>query len=529
MRLIKQFICFLVIIAATVTATASERACHSLNLLSDDKSTIEDTSLVPASDGLPSYCRVTGHLKSDIRFEMRFPVNDWNGKFYMAGCGAFCGAVGSDTPGFINSINYGLKRNYAVSTMDSGHNSSSKADGTWAHNNREGEHNWGHLAVTKTAAFTKKAIKHYYGNAQDYSYFAGCSTGGRMATMEAYRYPDDFDGVISGAPALNYTNLVATYFAWMHQHNHTADGKEIISHKDISLVSDYVYAQCDGLDGVEDGLISHPPACRVSFEQLACNDDNAGQCLSGKQIEALNKLYSVPVDSKGNTLFAGAVPIGGEPYWKKWFSADKSEASSASNTIQKKKGLMSVLNQQFLSYMAFDKDPGASISPQTFDFDVHPKKLDVMGEIYNADIADLTAFKARGGKMIMWHGWSDMIIPPDMSIDYYERLISHNGGIKQTQDFARFFLFPGMDHCGLAPGPGPQQNGFDLLTALENWVEGGKAPDTVMLSKIDKNNRAQWERPSCAYPKVSQYKGFGDPSKPESFICADSASIITKN
>ncbi len=514
------------------TAHASERACQSLNLLSDDKSVVESATLVPASNDLPSYCRVIGSIKSDIRFEMRFPTQNWNGKFYMAGCGAFCGAVASDTPGFINSINYGLKRNYAVSTMDSGHSSPSKADGTWAHNNREGEHNWGHLAVTKTAAFTKKAIKQYYGSAQDYSYFAGCSTGGRMAAMEAYRYPDDFDGVIAGAPALNYTNLVATYFAWMNQHNHTADGQEIITSKDISLVSDHVYAQCDGLDGVEDGLISHPPACRVSFESLACADGDkavSGQCLTRLQIDTLNKLYSVPVDSKGNALFAGAVPLGGEPFWKIWFTARQTKSDESNKPVNKAKGLMNVLNQQFLSYMAFENDPADTISPQTFDFDVHPKKLDFMAQIYNSDSADLSAFKARGGKMILWHGWSDMIIPPDMSIDYYERLISHNGGVKETQDFARFFLVPGMGHCGIFPGPGPSQDGFDMLTALEHWVEKDKAPETIMLSKINKKKKVEWKRPSCAYPQVSQYKGFGDPSKPESFICADSASIITKN
>ncbi len=501
---------------------SSKTTCDDIDKLATKEVSISSTEMVAAKGDLPSYCRVTGTIQPQIGFEMRLPVENWNGKFYMAGCGAFCGAVGSDTPGFINSINYGLKRNYAVSTMDSGHEAASKVDGSWAHNNRDAEHNWGHRAVHKTANLTKLAIDEYYGNKPDLSYFAGCSTGGRMGAMEASKYPEDFDGIISGAPALNYTSLVATYFAWMVQHNTDKNGNEVISAHDLSIVENHIYDECDGKDGVVDGLIDDPRACNFRPQQLLCENGQAEACLTAPQVSALEKLYSRPTNSKGDALFAGAVPIGAEHFWKVWFTASPKDKKAMNKKVAlKAKGLMSALNQNFLSYMAFENDPGDKISPTTYDFDKHPEKLDYMSNIYNADNPDLAKFKERGGKFLLWHGWGDMIIPPDMSIDYYERMVNRFGGIEKTQEFARFFLFPGMDHCGLVQGPGATQSGFDLLTALENWVERDTAPETVLLTKFDKDKKPVWTRPSCAYPQVSLFNGKGDASSPDSYQCGE--------
>jgi hypothetical protein len=182
-----------------------------------DNVNLFSATTVAATADLPGHRRVRGYIRPAINFDIRLPLQNWNGKFYMVGCGGFCGTLDSDRPGFTNAMNYGLRRNYATSTMDSGHWGLSVLDGRWAYNNRLAEIDWGSRAVTEMAKVTKVVIRAYYAESQKKSYFAGCSTGGRMAAMEAQRYPDDFDGIISGAPALDYTGLVATHFAWLVQ------------------------------------------------------------------------------------------------------------------------------------------------------------------------------------------------------------------------------------------------------------------------------------------------------------------------
>lgn len=518
-------ISFIAAFTFSLHAIATPQSCDSIKKIANKDVTIKTTELIQANNDLPQYCRVTGKIKPGVGFEMRLPVEDWNGKFYMTGCGSFCGRIGSDRPGFINAINYGLKRNYAVATMDAGHQSVSKRDSTWAHNNRDAEHSWGHSAVHKTANLTKKAIHTYYGDKPDLSYFAGCSTGGRMAAMEAVRYPNDFDGIISGAPALNYTKLVATYFSWMIQNNTDENGERIISSKELALVEKHIYAECDGKDGVVDGLINDPRACHFKPQELLCENEKSTSCLNKKQISAITKMYSVAKNSDGEKLMPAAVPLGAEHFWKFWFTPEIAESKDGKKELtEEEKGLFPIFNQNFLSYMAFEEDPADKISPMTYDFDVHPQKLDFMSKIYNSDDPNISEFKDRGGKFLLWHGWSDMIVPPGMSIDYYERMISHFGSVKKTQEFARFFLFPGMDHCGAYPGPGAQHNGFDLLTALENWVERGHAPGEIMLTKYDSDKNKVWTRPSCAYPDVAQYDGRSDPAMPSSYSCNQTGS-----
>lgn len=525
----KVILTLIFFVLSDVSFSGVSKQCRSLVELENKNIKIRQAKIVSANKELPEYCRITGTIFPEIGFEMRFPTEGWNGKFYMAGCGAFCGQVGSDVPGFINSMNYGLKRNYAVAATDSGHQAKSKSESLWAYNNRDGEINWGHRAVHRTANVTKAAIEDFYGKGPELSYFAGCSTGGRMAAMEAWRYPEDFDGVISGAPALNYQKLLAVYFAWMQQQNTDEYGREIISAEDTVVLEKHIYDKCDENDGVKDRVIDDPSTCEFEPKALLCKGEKKDTCFTEKQVNALEKLYAEPKNSRGEPLFPGAVPVGGEHSWRIWFT-DRAKTVDGKIPEQKKmlakdKGFMSDLNQNFLSYMAFEHDPGEDISPLTFDFDLHPKKLDVMGKIYNSDDPDISAFAKRGGKMLLWHGWGDMIIPPSMSIDYYDRMTDLFGGVEQTQAFARFFLFPGVDHCGLVPGPGASQDGFDLLTALEKWVEKDQAPEQILMTKFKHENVAGkekqplWTRPACAYPKIARYMGKGDASVPESYRC----------
>jgi tannase/feruloyl esterase len=230
-------------------------ACESLAGLKIDNVNLLSATRVGGTADLPSHCRILGFVRPAINFDIRLPTQNWNGKFFMAGCGGFCGTLDSDRVGFTNAMNYGLRRNYAVSTMDSGHWGLSVLDGRWAYNNRIAEIDWGSRAVTETAKVTKVIIRAFYDQPQRKSYFAGCSTGGRMAALEAQRYPDDFDGIISGAPALDYTGLVATHFAWLVQANTGPDGKEVLTKAKVPLIRDAVAKEC----GDSTGLINDPP------------------------------------------------------------------------------------------------------------------------------------------------------------------------------------------------------------------------------------------------------------------------------
>lgn len=505
----------------TRTLSIQDLKCLELTGLNSEDVTIDTLEVVEKSELYPEFCKVAGVIKPSIGFEIRLPTQDWNGKFYMAGCGGFCGRLGNDAPSFVNAMNYGLTRGYAVSTMDSGHKGTGSTDAEWALNNRQGEIDWGHRAVHETAVLTKKAIAAYFGNGPKKSYFAGCSTGGRMAAMEASRYPEDFDGVISGAPALNYTNLVATYMAWVVQKNTDEYGKPIITSDDLSTIIDGVNDTCDLDDGVEDDIIENPLLCKFKPEQLLCKKGQSEKCLSQKQVETLEAFYAGPSNSKGEPLYTSGIPVGSESSWRIWITgAGSKKDDEISRRYSEKMGAMYAFNRNFLRYMAFEEDPGESMSSMDFDFDKDPEKLEYMGKIYNADTADLTEFKKRGGKMLIWHGWADAIIPASSSIDYFHRIVSVNGGFQPTIGFTRLFMMPGTDHCAAFPAPGYHQDGFDLLTALENWVEKNQPPVKVTLTKFDKDKSVKWQRPSCLYPLSARYNGKGDPTKEENFSCA---------
>ena len=476
---------------------------------------IEDTNLlsatvVPATDSLPAYCRVLGYVRPAINFEIRLPTADWNGKFYMAGCGGYCGTLESDDPGFINAINHGLKRQYAVSTTDGGHWGEDLFDGRWAYHDRQAEIDWAYRAVHETARVTKILIETFYGQHPERSYFAGCSTGGRQAIMEALRYPDDFDGLISGCPHPKVTGT-ALLGAWLARANAGPDGKNVITPVEVQLLEEAVYEACDALDGLEDGLVSDPRSCRFDPATLACSGDETGSCLTADEVEAVEAFYAGPRDSEGRQLYAG-LPPGSEPYWDGRFGIT-GETENSRDDFSRRHSV------QFLRYMAFPEDPGDHYSVADFDFDRDPQRMEHMGQMYNVDDPDLDAFRESGGKLLMWHSWADVAPPPMETVAYYEAVEEHVGSRRTTQNFFRLFMVPGMDHCGIGEGPGITQNGFDPLTALERWVEQDEAPTYLLTTKTDSTGGVQWTRPICPYPQRAVYKGEGDPDEAASFEC----------
>ena len=485
--------------------------------------------LADADTGFPEYYKINGKLFPEITFELRLPPRrKWNKKFYMAGCGGFCGNNDTSFPDgqFTNNLNWGLLRGYAAATTDSGHSSwvdgvnQGRTYGAWAENNRRGEIDWGYRSVHEVTRVCKAIVHLFYRRPAQYAYFAGCSTGGRMAVMEALRFPKDFDGVISGAPALEYTGLVATWMSWIAQ----AVGYDInTSVADITFSTDQIGAiqqavldACDNLDGAMDGLIMDPRRCTaVDFSSLG---------LSWEQLAALEQIYSKPVNSLGAKLYEGVMPYGSEVYWPTWVPGVATTDEALSLAVTGK------FNGNFNKYMAFQKDD-ADFTAANFDFDNHPALLEFMGKIYNATSTQLQEYKKNGGKIIMYHGWADPIVPPVRTIAYFEAVVAQMGSLKKTQDFFRLFMVPGMDHCstaqGLALGGLPFKSigldDFDALTALENWVEDGTAPDEIMASGVSLDGEAR-SRPLYPYPLFAKYIG-GDPNDPGSFMPENDGSV----
>jgi pimeloyl-ACP methyl ester carboxylesterase len=489
---------------------------------------------VPANPdtGFPKYYRITGKLFPEITFELRLPPGrDWNKKFYMAGCGGFCGNNDTSFPDgqFTNNLNWGLLRGYAAATTDSGH--SSWVDGVnqgrtysaWAEDNRRGEIDWGYRSVHEVTIVCKALVHLFYHRPARYAYFAGCSTGGRMAIMEALRFPEDFDGVISGAPALEYTGLVATWMSWIAQavgYDINTGVADITFDVDqIGAIQQAVLDQCDGIDGAEDGLIMDPRRCPAV--------DFSGLGLSGEQLAALEQIYSTPVNRLGAKLYEGVMPYGSEIYWPTWVPGVATTPEALSLAITGR------FNGNFNKFMAFQEDD-PDFTAADFDFDNHPALLAFMGKIYNATSTQLRKYKKMGGKILMYHGWADPIVPPARTIAYYEAAVAQMGGLKKTQDFFRLFMVPGMDHCstaqGLALGGLPFKSigldDFDALTALENWVERDTAPDEIMASGQSLNGETI-TRPLFPYPLYPKYIG-GDPKDPGSYMAENDGSVRWK-
>ena len=474
---------------------------------------IEDTNMlssvvVPTDGDFPEYCRVLGYVRPAINFEIRLPTSDWNGKFYMTGCGGFCGKLESENPGFINAINFGLKRNYAVSTTDSGHWGENDVDGRWAYNNPIAEINFAYRSVHETARVTKAIIEKYYGQSAKKSYFQGCSNGGRLANMTALRYPEDFDGIISGAPALNDTGLT-TLGAWVRQKNTNSVGSAIITAEDVKWISEQVNSVCDETDGLADGLIDDPRNCSFDPALLACGTSNEDACLTQDQINTLQSWYRKPTDSSGNALYAEGVPLGSEPFWVPWIVGDPNPHM----------GHLQTFSEQFYRYLVFQEDPGEDYSITEFDFDKDPPLLQRVASRYNSDNPEIEDFRARGGKLLMWHGWADPVVPPLTTVNYYENVEQLIGSRKSTQDFLRLFMVPSMDHCGIKDGPGITHQEFDPLTALEKWVEEGIAPESLQTTKTDSTGKVLWTRPVCPYPQRAIYKGSGDIKDASTYEC----------
>ncbi|HVO79047.1 MAG TPA: tannase/feruloyl esterase family alpha/beta hydrolase, partial [Candidatus Bathyarchaeia archaeon] len=455
------------------------------------------------STNVPAFCRVVANIWPEVRFELWLPEH-WNGKFLAVGNGGLAG-----------SINYRdllepLRRGYAVASTDTGHQGNGD-DGSWALGHMQRVVDFAYRGIHITTEAAKAITADYYGAMIAHSYFQGCSQGGRQALILAQRFPADYDGIIAGSPANNWTRHYVGGHLWIAL---AMEGPGYLSPAKINLLGEAVKKQCDALDGVSDGVLNDPRRCHFDPSFLECKTADGPNCLTSAQVASLKKIYGGLRDDHGHQLYPGLMPGGeeGPGGWTWWVAGTQPGKSGHAG-----------LGIPFLKYVAFED---ANWDYHTFRFtrsdgldnDVHftDQKL---GALYNATDPDLRAFRDRGGKLIQYHGWSDPDITPLSSVNYYEGVVSFMGrgssnGLRFTQDFYRLFMVPGMQHCGGGEGT----DHFQMLDELEVWVEKGKAPDRIIASHLT-DGKVDRTRPLCPYPKEARWTKSGSTDDAANFQC----------
>jgi feruloyl esterase len=441
---------------------------------------------------------------NSVNFRLGLPAA-WNNKFYFEGVGGFAGTIGRLTAG--------LDRGYASAATDTGHQGG-VTDATWALNNPAKELDYAHRGTHVTAVAAKALSAAYYGRPPQHAYFFGCSNGGRQALLEAQRYPGDFDGIIAENPS--FGTLGQAQRALIFQ-TLTKSPDHALTPAKVTLLSKAVVASCDARDGLADGLISDPRACTFRPETLVCKGADGPDCLTAGQVETVKAVYA---DVRGpNGAVLRGLPIGheeGTSGWQQWITGATPPAPQADGRMafSGRPTLGFSFAEGFLRYLAFpEDDPNFDI--RTFSFDRHGSKLAASIEAFSPTNPDLSAFRKTGGKLILQHGWSDPGLSPAATIDYYDAVIHAAGGRQRSDEFVKLFMVPGMHHC---QGNGPGPNRFDMLSALEQWVERGVAPARVVASHatagvVDRT------RPLCAFPEVARYVGTGSIDAAENFRC----------
>jgi len=479
--------------AATVAQCAAlERTDFSS--IQDAPTQVTDSAPVAAVGSAPTYCRVRGYIAPQVTIELQLPVEAWNGKFIEVGCSGTCGRI--DTSACVVP----LRKGYACIASDMGHAGSGHM---WASNNPQAMLDWGYRA-THVAALAGKAIAAaYYNRMPQRSYFMGCSTGGRQGMIEAQRFPEDFDGIVAGAPPFDLAGMNAAWFALAVEGE---DGRPILSPGDLQLVHKAVLDRCDTDDGIKDGVVSDPLACTFDPVTLACEAGKQAGCLTPVQVDAVRKMYSGPVTSKGRGPYAGGEMLGSELNWLGWYVLPEDQPAHLTRDIA-----------AYFRYMAFVTDPGPGWKVADLNFDQDYKRFGITRPLYSIENPDLRQFQRAGGKLLLYQGWNDPLEVPGAAVDYYQTAERVMGSRAETESFFRLFLIPGMGHCGGGEGAGD----VDYLYYLDTWVTEGKAPDRLLGAHRNDPKNIQFTRPIYAYPVRARYRGSGDPQDAASFYPTD--------
>jgi Tannase and feruloyl esterase len=460
---------------------------------------------VAAAGTTPAYCRVQGYVAGQIHFELKLPTSTYQGRYLQSGCGGYCGAIQS--PGF-PACDAQFGGDFALAATDDGHTSAGAFDALWGATDEQLHLDFGFRAVHVVAVAAKAIIAAYYGAPPRDSYFEGCSDGGREGLMEAQRFPHDFAGIIAGAPANYMAFLASEATAWVARVNTDAQGRQILTAAKTPALHAAVVAACDRVDGLVDGQIDDPRACRFDPASIACPAGaDRPDCLTPVQVRTVRKLYAPPTDSRGRLLYPGGEELGSEASWAgplPWLTPPPGVPAFGA-----------VAADNYLRYLAFRAGrPGVPLADWQFtarDFD----RLRPESRVIDSTDTDLRAFRAAGGKLILYHGWSDTLIPPRGTLAYYQGVRDRMGGLAATQQFARLFMFPDVFHCA---GGGPSPDTSDLVRQLVDWSERGIAPGRTIASQTDQTGKVIRTRPVFAYPTRATYDGSGSLDDAANFV-----------
>lgn len=474
--------------------------CRQLLSLTGFELSVMTAALIPGAAGAPEHCHVFLMAQPEINIEVNLPTN-WNGRFYMFGNGGWAGES-FDAPGRIANHARALRAGFATASTDTGHSAALEPGASFALN-RQKLLDFGFRSLHVTAVAAKLLIRSYYGADPSRSYYDGCSQGGRQGLTLAQRFPNDFDGVIAGSPALyNTGNMVARAY-WMQG----MEANPFPASK-LGLLADSVYGKCDAKDGLKDGLIDNPLHCGFNATQdlPRCTDGNdQPNCFTASEIASADRIYS-DIFRQGRRFFPGW-PVGAEVLGPNgqsgWLGQEINVPSRGS--------VWANYAQSFFRYMAMpDADPEQAIA--RFDIDKDIPRLAFLQQVIDATEPDLSAFRQHGGKLIMYFGWADPQLNPRVAVEYYDQVVERMGD--STGEFFRLFMVPGMFHCGGGVGTSV----FDVATPLLHWVESGDAPKTIAASRISNGNVTR-TRPLCPYPQVARYKGSGSIDDAANFSC----------
>jgi feruloyl esterase len=437
-----------------------------------------------------------------VNFEVRLPRAGWTQRYLQTGCGGLCGNLNVRV-GNADGCAPAQRGELAVASTDMGHRS---GEGVWQ-DDPQARIDFAYRGVHVTALAAKALIEKFYGQKPRYSYFAGCSDGGREALMEAQRFPEDFNGITAGAPAMNFITQNTFYHGWNARVNTGPDGAAILTADKLPALHAAAVAVCDELDGLKDGLIDDPRACKFDPAAAQCKPgQDPGVCLTAAQVDAARKIYQGAHDAEGRQLVISGPQPGSELAWRGVFvpnAAGQGTMSAQTST-------------EVLKYMAFAKNPPATYTLADFQFDQATfRAIAPMHAIYDSTDPDLAAFAKAGGKLILWHGWSDPHISPLNTIAYYKAM-QQSMGEESVAGFTRMYLFPGGYHCGGGDGPFT----VDLLSPIMAWVERRMAPDALLAAHTAggpggrgpgpaARSAPDRTRPVFPYPRIARYKGKG--------------------
>ena len=437
----------------------------------------------------PPFCRVAATLRptsdSEIKIEVWMRESGWNGNLEAVGNGGCSGSIN------YTALATALAANYAAAGTDTGHTGGS---GGFALGHPEKLIDFAYRSEHLMTVQAKAIVAAFYGKAQQFAYWNGCSAGGKQALKEAQSYPDDYDGIVAGSPAANWVGRAAQAI-WTAQAVHKDDASYIPAEK-YAAIHRAVLKACDRLDGVEDGVVENPAVCQFDPKVMQCSAADGPDCLTGPQVEAARRIYAASINPRtGQRLYAGLAP-GSEMGWATWGGP-------------RPLGIA----YDYFRFVLF-QDPNWEFHALNFDEDIErAEKLDHVR--LDALDANLRPFFAHGGKLIQYHGWSDPQISPGNSVDYYQSVVKEMGGAAKVQDSYRLFMVPGMAHCG--GGDGTSQ--FDAMSAIRNWVQSKQAPERIEASRVGKDGKVDRRRPLCSYPQTAVYQGAGSTDDSANFVC----------